>query len=164
MENPEVPPAAGPAAPGTAEAVEVDVGGPGAKGPEFNAVDHGLTSTTRFPDRMRADIERRIAELKLVHQPANGHESSLIAIMARGAVQWDEATRLQVENRDRIMERAEYSWDVDRNEYIASLGRKLAADPEGVRAALLKTKQGADYLLRAWDGLLTVLAVNGTWD
>jgi hypothetical protein len=169
IENPETPPVAGPASPGPAEAVAVAAPAGAAEGardwgPECNAVDHGLTATTRFPEQMQRDIDRRIADFTVVFQPTSEHELSLIAIMARGAVQWDEATKLQVENRDRIMDRAERFWDLDRKEHVLNLGAKLASDPERVQFALSETKQGVDYLISAWSGLLGVLDVNEVWD
>jgi hypothetical protein len=165
VEDPAGPPIGDAAPPpGSAAADPCAATAPPTKGPGFNAVDHGLTARTHFPAGMQAEIDGRIAELTIVHQPRTEHERALVRIMARGAVQWDHASALQVHNRDRIMERAETSWDRDRREYVLELGARLARDPERCQDALLRTVQGVTYIIKSWDDLLGILNVNDAWD
>ena len=143
-------------------------GGPrpqrGGDGSNEGSLRHELMARKAFPVGLAALIEKKTTALTRRYCPTSEYEVGLVAQMARASAQIALCSTLKLIDLQRTRDRTVLCWDSDRSVYIDELGARLSEDPEGVKRALERTKQGVEWLLIHLYGLLDVLESNGTWD
>ena len=143
-------------------------GGPrpqrGGDGSNEDSLRHELMARKAFPVGLAALIKKKTTALTRRYCPTSEYEVGLVAQMARASAQIALCSTLKLIDLQRTRDRTVLCWDSDRSVYIDELGARLSEDPEGVKRALERTKQGVEWLLIHLYGLLDVLESNGTWD
>jgi hypothetical protein len=113
---------------------------------------------------MASRILERNWLLQAQFPPNSRYEKMLIADMALAKARTDRAAELQIENEDRYIDRTLDYWEFDQEARARRLKKRLSRDPEGVAHTLSGFKQGADLMIRAWQGLVSALELTGEWD
>ena len=132
------------------------------KGSRWNAVRHGCMAKLLLPADLEIEVQKCTATLTEHYRPTSDHEVGIIATLGRLAAQIERNQQMKVVDLQRTMDRAVLCWDEDRYTYVYTIVKELGRVP-GVAAALGQSKQGADWLLRTWQGLRKVLEKSGKW-
>jgi hypothetical protein len=130
-----------------------------------NSLDCGLWALKVFPKSLEADIEQCTAELMAQFQPRTPYAARLVREMGRATAQLELAELHVLVEQQRLMDRAQTSWDRDRSRAVEEqLVKKLPQEPERLIGLLKDTKQGAEWILKNWARLAEALETNGGWD
>ncbi|MBX6314795.1 MAG: hypothetical protein IRY99_18040, partial [Isosphaeraceae bacterium] len=107
---------------------------------------------------------RRGAAWKEVLRPRNAIEDWLIGYAALAAVRLDHLVRVAEALRAAEAVRARGLWEEQRALAAEELGARLAKDPARVAKRLRQTKQGCDWMIQRWEGLVRSLEGKGRWE
>jgi hypothetical protein len=118
-----------------------------------NSSKYGLRAKVVFPDELAALIDQRHLELRAQFLPSTSYEDVMVWDMAFNSAQIERCAALGVIDLERVIDRAEKVWDLDRRDEVEDLGARLAVDPARVAQRLSKTRQGADWLISRWVAL-----------
>jgi hypothetical protein len=129
-----------------------------------NSLKSGLQSQVVFPEDMANNIAQRTREFTESFGAKTPYEEALIRDMALNCVRFERASAISCLDNERLVERANDSWESDRREMVEDLAAQLSHDPRRVAKKLRNKKQGVDWLLDRWDELADVLENNGQWD
>ncbi len=143
-------------------------GGPktveGKNASRLNSTQHSLRAETVLSEELEALRVTRNAEFETEFAPTTPYERWLVAKLAFISVKLDQCDTWGIKDMRRAVHRAVTSWDNDRRREIDKLGNRLSKDPERVALGLLRTTQGADWLIERWEGLGRALETKGCWD
>jgi hypothetical protein len=130
-----------------------------------NSCKHGLSGRGIVLPHQELDaIAERFARWGESMRPRDDHQAWLFETTVVESVRVDRCRLHEVAYRERIADRAEDFWDIDRRLAAAELAAQLPRKPEVVAWQLQKTLQGVDLLIGRWEYLGKTLAMTGTWD
>ena len=125
-----------------------------------NAVKHGFCATVvdvENPEAVRA-LTQDIAPER--PETLAGWAATQVAVMS---VKIERCQEAEQAIRQRIISRAEVTWDEDRQLEATLLGEKLAKHPERVSARLRETLHGCSWMLNRWALLAYTAQAHGSW-
>jgi hypothetical protein len=129
-----------------------------------NAVKSSLRSKVVFSADMASRILERNSVLEDQFDPQTRYEQMLVADMALAKARIDRSAELLTANEDRAVDRTLNYWEHDQEARALKLKKRLARDPEGIAHALSGFKQGAELLIRDWQGLAVAIETTGDWN
>jgi hypothetical protein len=130
-----------------------------------NSLKHGLSGRgVVLPHEEREAIAERVACWGESFRPRDDHEVWLVGTAAVESIRVDRCRLHEVALRERLADRAEDFWEIDRRLAAAELAAQLPRRPEVVAWQLHKTIQGVDLLIGRWEALGKTLAMTGIWD
>jgi hypothetical protein len=130
-----------------------------------NSLKHGLSGRgVVLPHEEIDAIAERFDRWGASMLPRDDHEAWVVETIAVESVRVDRCRLHEVAYRERVADRAEDFWDIDRRLAAAELAAQLPRKPELVAWQLRKTLQGVDLLIGRWEVLGKTLAMTGTWD
>ena len=128
-----------------------------------NALTHGLSAeVVRLPEDDAA-IGAAAAAVAGPVAPALDWPGWLADEVAVIATRLRRCERLDRGCRDRVVLRAELSWDDDRRLEVEALAAGLKEDPAGVARALGMTPWGCDWMIERWSLLARAADRERTW-
>jgi hypothetical protein len=130
-----------------------------------NSLDFGLWALKVFPQDLQAEIDVCTAELTAQFKPRSAYEVRLVKEAGRATAQAEFAElHIQVEQQ-RATSRVVGHWENDRCKDIEDqLAKRLPQAPERLIRHLRASKQGAEWIEKAWSRLDEALEVSGGWD
>ncbi|WP_169977702.1 hypothetical protein [Tautonia rosea] len=129
-----------------------------------NARTHGLSKLgTRLSADMAEAIETRKAQWRNDYRPEGAAQEWFFERLVAESVRLDCCDARIVAARAEHAARASESWDDDRAAAIASLGARLAHQPERIQSQLLQSKHGVLWLLERWDEVRDSLTRHEGW-
>jgi hypothetical protein len=127
-----------------------------------NAVKHGFCATVvdvEDPEAVRARTE----EISMTPVRANDMAEWAATQVATMSVKIERCQQSELAIRQRIVSRAEVTWDEDRQLEATLLGENLAKHPERVSARLRETLHGCLWMLNRWALLAYSGQLQGGW-
>lgn len=94
-------------------------------------------------------------------RPASAFENWLFALLVECSVRIDRCHHQEAITRGNLARRARLLWDVDRAAEAEEIGARLSRDPSRTVARLRTFRQGCEWLLVRWNGLLRALGPDG---
>ncbi|MFO0956521.1 MAG: hypothetical protein U0800_03530 [Isosphaeraceae bacterium] len=130
-----------------------------------NATTHGLSARLirTLPDHFGLEVDDRLKFYVAYHQPRTDNDMDLCGQAAIAFVQHRESFREKYFYLQMRSQRAQASWQLDREADAALLGFRLAKRPSVVAAELRKSLHGALWMLERWGYLQESLDVVGLW-
>jgi hypothetical protein len=128
----------------------------------LNALKHGLCSKVVVAEDPEA-ILARAEEITQTLPSVDGLDGWAAGQVAMNSLRIERCQSMEQEVRDRIVSRAEVTWDEDRGLEATLLGETLAKKPEAVSARLHESYHGCEWLLGRWAMLARSADVLGSW-
>jgi hypothetical protein len=127
-----------------------------------NALKHGLCSSVIVHEDAQL-VTRRVDQFFRTLRPQNDLHCWLVTEVALNSIKIDRADRMERRVRDKIVIKAELTWDDDRRLEAMLLGKTLGNQPDIVVEQLRKTVQGCEWLMTRWAMLKHVADVDRKW-
>jgi hypothetical protein len=128
----------------------------------MNALKHGLCSTVVVAEDPET-VLARAEEIAQTLPAVDGLDGWAAGQVALNSLRIERCQDMEQAVRDRIVSRAEVTWDEDRQLEATLLGGTLAKRPEAVSAQLQETFHGCEWLLGRWAMLARSADVLGSW-
>ncbi len=128
----------------------------------MNALKHGLCSTVVVAEDPEA-VLARTEEIAQTLPAIDGLDGWAAGQVALNSLRIERCQDMEQVIRDRIVSRAEVTWDEDRRLEATLLGGTIARKPEAVSAQLRETFHGCEWLLGRWAMLARSADVLGSW-
>ncbi len=128
----------------------------------MNALKHGLCSTVVVAEDPEA-ILARTEEIAQTLPAIDGLDGWAAGQVALNSLRIERCQDMEQAIRDRIVSRAEVTWDEDRRLEATLLGGTIAKRPEAISAQLHETFHGCEWLLGRWAMLARSADVLGSW-
>ena len=133
----------------------------------LNAWKHGFRSESGLvgPEEDEAVANRRDEwAAAFPTSPGDGYQRWLVEQLTLASVRVDRCQDHQRSQAQAEAERASSCWEVDRAADAASLGGRLAKDPDLVVSQLCRSVAGLDWLLIRWRALADLVSHDQPWD
>ena len=120
----------------------------------------GLRASILFPAPMQALIDERARDCAAQRRARSLLDHWLCLEMARASVKIDIAEQQLTVDQERVLDRVENSWHIDRAAAADRLAQKLQDQPYDVARELGRSKYGALLLISRWESLGQAAASN----
>jgi hypothetical protein len=149
--------------PGTNPAAD---GGPGIgyeqrDGSRWNSLREGLRARMLFPEMMLPIIEKYYHQIAADLDPRNEYDDFIILEMARASAQLEAGVRMETADYARFLDRLRNQWPQYRSEMVDRNAARLPRAAEAAHRALVKTRQGAEYLVQNLQAMERTVAARG---
>jgi hypothetical protein len=129
-----------------------------------NALKHGLAGDgVVTPDDDAGQIAQRLETWRSSYVIATDEDEWLFTQYIVNTVRIDRCQRQETALRAHEAGRAELCWDDDRRLVAEQIGDALKRRPAITVSRLCTTRQGCDWLLERWRGLLAIVERAGEW-
>ena len=127
-----------------------------------NALKHGFCSEVLLVEDPQA-VRDRVGEIAPATLPVEGFDVWAAEQAAVLSLRIERCQASEQAIRDRIVARAEVTWDEDRKLEATLLGATIGKKPEAIAARLLETYHGCEWLIGRWSLLANAALTNGCW-